>query len=333
MCNKHQTTVAGLSDSLLDTLKQFTITVLQQKTMGVDEVFRHHTLESTDEQLLASLKIPLLFSLNIEHTPSYIMRIARKTIKADSVITRNAAQRQTTNFAENIIFSTDDMFYNAIIAPVVFRMHTMLLLIAENVTDAPILKKWLKENAHNLETYSKYLTGAALSVAIRTTDETDVYYGTQDVLVNVLSGDADARLTSCYQLLLEHLKKQNRLPDSAGYRAAIQKLLVKHEIEQKFVGETKDAAVRRLAIAEEQHRQYLDPDSYSAPPGFNKHAACILGLVCYTMRIDILLYLATQKINIALGWESAVSEELNFGSRSRRDERRGRRGPTASWHV
>jgi hypothetical protein len=332
MCYKRHTADAdSLSrfDAVRASLMQFTTTVLQNKTAGLEEILQiGHPFASTEQHLLTCLKIPLVCSQSIQHTSTYLMQIARDA--------RDAAEMPTLadNFTENILFGDDDSFYNAVIADVVFRVHTMLLFMAANVADAPQLKKWIEGS--DLEYSSRYLTGAVISSAIMTPDVSSLYPQTQQLLLEVLSVNADATLAACYQNLVKHLRGMHRLPDS-GWQARQYAQTIEQQIEFSFPKDIKADAIRRLRHAEQQLRIYLDPHTYPTEKFnemFNKYAACILGLIFYSMRIDILFFIARRRVNATIRLvEPAVPEGANFGSRSRRDERRGRRGPRASRYV
>jgi hypothetical protein len=330
MCCKGHTADADSPsrfDAVRASLMQFTTTVLQNKTAGLEAILQiGHRFASTEQHLLTCLKIPLVCSQSIQHTSTYLMQIAR--------VARDAAKMSTLadNFTENILFGDDDSFYNAVIADVVFRVHTILLFMAANVADAPQLKQWIEGS--DLEYSSRYLTGAVISSAIMTPEVPSPQ--TQQLLLNVLSVNADATLAACYQNLVNHLRGMNRLPDST-WQARQYAQTVEQQIGISFPGDIKADAIRRLRHAEQQLRIYLDPHKYPTEKFnemFNKYAACILGLIFYSMRIDILFSIAWKRVNATIRLiEPAVPEGANFGSRSRRDERRGRRGPRASPYV
>ena len=84
--------------------------------------------------------------------------------------------------------------------------------------------------------------------------------------------------------------------------------------------ESRERAEQRMQLADQVREQFDVPNNINVEEhdGRNKHYVCMFAYICYILRLRILVF---------------ALPASSFGSRSRRDERRGRRGPTASRHV
>jgi hypothetical protein len=327
LCTRGRTSApAQPTSNIISQLEEFTREVLPQKRGRYDKT----DYETTERYLLACLKIPFQIAWDFGSVVWHITRIARDSVYVNSIECEPFADEE--HFKNDAAIKAVFLDPVAFRVETMLRMIIKGDRSEQSTPVLRRVKEWLIANEHGLEKHAYHLACALLFRDVEMQKylhciplhdkydppdrpeelDSSVHRDTQ----LVLSTQQDDILKHYYEKMKKILYYHNRLPPRVNYSTGTESgyVMVMREMRSsarrrettvsrtidthpKYTQKTKESAKRRLEIAELSHDKYLNPDQISDasipfPADYNKHAVCTFGLLCYTIRVDILLMLA-----------------------------------------